>query len=313
MILSLGPAEIERLEPIRSRVRAEVPPRYGTSRNSASIARASFPGSVPQDADPARGLVSLSTRGRYRHPLDSATIPGPDDASPQERRPGWNLPRIALRKSVRMSGLPVEDLRPWFLAVGDLERELAGARLDWNAWFGNPNPVEIDVGSGRGLFLHTASGANPGTNYVGVEIEFKDGRRAAKRLQRADRTNARVLGGDAHFFLRNLVAPQSVDAIHVYFPDPWWKKKHRSRRVFSDLFVDLAVAALKPRGYLHSWTDVEEYFGVISGLMNNDPRFEALPPPEQRSAEHDMDYQTSFERKARKLGTVIHRGLWRLR
>lgn len=252
-------------------------------------------------------------RSRYRHRADSATIPGPADVSSMELPAGVEFSRVALRKSVCMSGLPVEDLRPWFLAVGDLERELAGARLDWGTWFGNSNPVEIDVGSGRGLFLHTASGANPGTNYLGVEIEFKEGRRAAKRLQRAGRTNARVLGGDAHYFLRNLVAPQSVDAIHVYFPDPWWKKKHRSRRVFSDLFVDMAVVALKPRGYLHSWTDVEEYFGVISGLMNNDARFESLSAPQERSAEHDMDYQTSFERKARKLGTKIHRGLWRLR
>ena len=195
----------------------------------------------------------------------------------------------------------------------DLEQELGGQRIDWAAWFGASQPVEIDVGSGRGLFLHTASGANPGTNYLGVEIDFKEGRRAAQRLKRGKRSNARVIGGDAHYVLRHFVAPGSVDAIHVYFPDPWWKKKHRRRRVFSDAFVDLAVVALKPQGLLHSWTDVEEYFGVISALMNNDARFESLPPPAQRSAEHDMDYQTSFERKARKQGTTIHRGLWRLR
>jgi len=212
-----------------------------------------------------------------------------------------------------MPAPPVEDLRPWFLATRDLEQDLAGSRLDWSAWFGNSNPVEIDVGSGRGLFVHTASGANPETNYLGLEIDFKEGRRAAKRLQRAGRQNARIVGGDAHYVLRHLVSPQSVDAIHVYFPDPWWKKKHRRRRVFSDAFVDMAVTALKPRGDLHSWTDVEEYFGVISGLMNNDARFETLPTPEEKSPEHDMDYRTSFERKARQLGTKIHRGMWRLR
>lgn len=212
-----------------------------------------------------------------------------------------------------MSVPPVEDLRPWFIATRDLEQELGGAQLDWGTYFGNANPVELDVGSGRGLFLHTASGANPQTNYVGLEIDFKEGRRAAKRLQRAERTNARVIGGDAHYVLRHLVRPQSVAAVHVYFPDPWWKKKHRRRRVFTDAFVDLAVQALVPRGCLHSWTDVAEYFEVISGLMNNDPRFEVLPAPVERAPEHDMDYLTSFERKARKLGTQIHRGIWRLK
>lgn len=227
--------------------------------------------------------------------------------------PSWNFVGMPVPAPGPGSPPPVEDLRPWFFAMRELEQELAGQCIDWSTWFGAPRPVELDVGSGRGLFLHTASGANPETNYLGIEIDFKEGRRAAQRLKRAKRPNARVIGGDAHYVLRHLVAPGSVDAIHVYFPDPWWKKKHRRRRVFSDAFVDLAVTALKPRGLLHSWTDVEEYFGVISALMNNDARFEALPPPAPRSAEHDMDYHTSFERKARKLGTTIHRGLWQLR
>jgi tRNA (guanine-N7-)-methyltransferase len=210
-----------------------------------------------------------------------------------------------------MPAPPIEDLRPWFIALHELEKECGGKPIDWAAWMGNSHPVEMDIGSGRGLFLHTASGANPSINYVGVEIEFKEGRRSAKRLQKAKRDNARVIGGDAHYVLRHLVAPGSVDAVHVYFPDPWWKKKHRGRRVFNEAFVDLALVALKPGGLLHSWTDVAEYFGVISGLMDHHPGYVKLDPPAARAAEHDMDYQTSFERKARKLGTVINRGLWR--
>ena len=101
-----------------------------------------------------------------------------------------------------------------------------------------------------------------------------------------------------------------MSAVHVYFPDPWWKKKHRRRRVFTDEFADLAAQVLKPNGLLHSWTDVEEYFGVISALMNHHAQFTALEPPPERPPAHDMDYQTSFERRSRQAGCPIHRGLW---
>jgi tRNA (guanine-N7-)-methyltransferase len=198
------------------------------------------------------------------------------------------------------------DLSPWFRTLDDLE-----GTLDWPEFFGGDGAVEIDVGSGRGLFLVEAAQANPQTNYLGIEIEYREARRAARRLKRRELPNARVIGGDARFALIKYIPVASVAAIHVYFPDPWWKKKHRRRRVFTDEFADLAATALKPNGLLHSWTDVGEYFEVIAALMDHHPEFETLPPPDERDPEHDMDFQTSFERKSRKAGRPIHRGLWR--
>ena len=64
---------------------------------------------------------------------------------------------------------------------------------------------------------------------------------------------------------------------------------------------------------MHCWTDVKDYFDVITAIMDHHPEFEALAPPEERDPNHDMDYQTSFERKKRKEGLIIHRGLWRRR
>ena len=203
---------------------------------------------------------------------------------------------------------PREDLRPWFLTLTDLE-----SPTDWAAFFGNGNPVEIDVGCGRGLFTYTESLRHPGRNYLGIEIDYKEGRRAATRLKKRDAANARIVGGDVAEAFAKYVPPQSVAVVHVYFPDPWWKKKHRKRRVFTDAFVDQAVGVLEPGGRLSSATDVPEYFEIIRGLMDNDPRFEPLPPPAERPPEHDMDYMTSFERKARKGGVAISRGVWQLR
>jgi tRNA (guanine-N7-)-methyltransferase len=205
---------------------------------------------------------------------------------------------------------PPRDLYPWFLVIEDVDREYGG-RLDWPTFFGNDRPVELDVGSGRGLFLVNSAMSRTDVNFLGIEIDYTEGRRGARRLMKRHLPNARVLGGDVRVVLGRLIAPGSVAAIHVYFPDPWWKQRHRKRRVFNEQFVELCALALTPGGLLHSWTDVEEYFGVISGLMAAHPAFEALPAPPERPPTHDMDYQTSFERKGRQQGRTIWRGLWR--
>lgn len=210
----------------------------------------------------------------------------------------------------RLRREPPRDLYPWFLTIQDVDREFGG-RLDWPAFFGNSQPVALDIGCGRGLFLFNASTTHPDVNYLGIEIDYKEGRRAATRLKKRQLPNARILGGDVKIPLTRLIAPGSVAEIHVYFPDPWWKLRHRKRRVFNAEFVDLCSRALRPGGHLHSWTDVEEYFGVISGLMASHPEFDPQPAPAERPPQHDLDYQTSFERKGRKAGTTIHRGLWR--
>jgi tRNA (guanine-N7-)-methyltransferase len=207
---------------------------------------------------------------------------------------------------------PTVDLKPWFLTVDDIESQHA-LPLDWPDFFGSDQPVEIDVGCGRGLFLVNSSEVRPKTNFLGVELDFKEGRRAATRLFKRQQPNARIIGGSIFDVFSKLVRPRSVSAFHVYFPDPWWKPKHRRRRVFTDKFVDDCSRLLKPGGILHSWTDVEEYWGVISALMDHHADFETLPPPPERPAEHDLDFQTSFERKKRQLGLPIYRGQWRRR
>ncbi len=197
------------------------------------------------------------------------------------------------------------DLTPWFVPLHDLNGPLC-----WSEMFGNEKPVEIDVGCGRGLFLVNSAEANPQINYLGLELEFREARRAARRLKKRNLENARILGGDVREAFLKQIVPGTVSAVHVYFPDPWWKRKHRRRRVFTDEFADLAANVLKPEGLLHSWTDVEDYFEVISGLMDHHPQFQTLSPPDERPPAHDMDFQTSFERKKRQAGCRIYRGLW---
>ncbi len=223
-------------------------------------------------------------------------------SSATERLTNCDVEQFVMRSEPRV------DLKPYFQTLDDLD-----GPIDWCSLFGNDNPVEIDVGCGRGLFLFNSAVAHPNVNYLGLELDYREGRRAARRIFKRSMTNARVIGGDARIALDRFVPKQSVAAVHVYFPDPWWKRKHRRRRVFTDQLVDQMSAVLCPGGFVHSWTDVEEYYHVIAALMDNDDRFESLPTSPETVPQHDMDFRTSFERKKRQAGLPIYRGCWQRR
>jgi|SRR5579864_3076118 len=182
----------------------------------------------------------------------------------------------------------------------------------WRAIFGNELPVEVEVGSGKGLFLANASVQRPEHNFVGVEMSRKYAQRAAERLAKRGLTNVKVVIGDARLFLSRYVPAASIRSLHVYFPDPWWKTRHKKRRVFSAQFVADVARSLEPGGDFFIATDVEEYFGLMHTIMSGHLAFTPLPPPEPNTPEHDLDYLTNFERKYRLEGRSIFRAHYRL-
>lgn len=202
--------------------------------------------------------------------------------------------------------LPLIDLRPYFIPLSEIE-----GSLSFPTFFGNDNPVELDIGCGRGKFLFDSTVNRPETNWLGLELDFKEGRRGAKRLMKRELPNGRVIGGDAKEFLARRIEPHSVEAAHVYFPDPWWKRRHHKRRLFTDEFADLLARVVKHDGFVHSWTDVGEYFEVISALMNHHAEFIPQTPPPEPEGKNDLDYLTSFHRRKKQAGCTIWRGLWR--
>jgi tRNA (guanine-N7-)-methyltransferase len=182
----------------------------------------------------------------------------------------------------------------------------------WTDVFGNDHPVALEVGSGKGLFLANAAGAAPGRNFLGIELARKYAQRAAERVAKLGLANVRVVAGDARLFLARYVPKASLRAVHVYFPDPWWKKRHKKRRVFAEPLVADMERALETGGELHVATDVLEYFDVIRGVVASHPRFQEWTAPEPRTPEHDLDYLTNFERKYRIEGRPIYRVQYRL-
>jgi tRNA (guanine-N7-)-methyltransferase len=200
----------------------------------------------------------------------------------------------------------LEALQPYVLAVPD-----PAAPLDWSAVFGNTRPVELEVGFGKGLFLLSSSENHPDVNFVGVEIVRKYQLLTATRLAKRQRGNVRVACADARLFLRDCVGTGSLHALHVYFPDPWWKKRHHKRRVFTAEFVEQASRVLCLDGRLCAATDVEDYYHLMQELLTPRAELGALPPPEPGTPAHDLDYLTNFERKFRKQGKAIYQLCYR--
>lgn len=167
------------------------------------------------------------------------------------------------------------------------------------ALFGCDAPLEVEVGSGKGLFLATAAARAPDHNFLGIEVGLKYARFSAARLAKQRLRNALVLHGDALPVFRELLDDRSLAAVHVYFPDPWWKKRHHKRRVMNEVFVQDVARTLALGGSLHFWTDVKERFEATLALIaEQTPLVGPLEVPE-RPAEHDLDFRTHFERRMR--------------
>ncbi|HTU18450.1 MAG TPA: tRNA (guanosine(46)-N7)-methyltransferase TrmB [Gemmataceae bacterium] len=212
--------------------------------------------------------------------------------------------------------LPLEQLAPYVLPVGPTFQpdtrivrleSLTYAPLDWREVFGNDHPVELEVGFGKGLFLLTAAHAHPDVNFVGVEIVRKYQLFTATRLAKRGVHNVRVACADALQLLPRCVATASLQAVHVYFPDPWWKKRHHKRRIFTAEFVAECARVLRGGGQMHVATDVQEYAQVMSTVLAGQPTLHPLPPASEQEPAHDLDYLTNFERKFRKQGKTIFR------
>jgi len=183
----------------------------------------------------------------------------------------------------------------------------------WDAavLFGRRAPLEVEVGSGKGLFLRNAAADRPETDYLGIEVAEKYARFAAAGLVKAGLHNAVVVHGDAIRVFRELLPDRSLAAVHVYFPDPWWKKRHRRRRVMRESFLRDVERTLSPGGSLHFWTDVEEYFRAALELLAAETALLGPLPTAELPAEHDMDYRTHFERRVRKADEPVYRAEFR--
>lgn len=211
--------------------------------------------------------------------------------------------------------LPEADLEPYLWRLpesyhrlwGQPEAPVAAPRINWPVLYGNGNPVEIEIGFGKGLFLTNSGITHPMTNFFGIEIIKKYQLLAATRIALRKLPNVKTCCGDAKLVLRDFVEPQSVRTVHIFFPDPWWKARHKRRTLVTREFLDIVLVVLESGGQLNFATDVSEYFEMVTALLAEITGFQKLEQPRENAPVHDMDYLTNFERKFRKEGRPIYR------
>jgi tRNA (guanine-N7-)-methyltransferase len=176
----------------------------------------------------------------------------------------------------------------------------------WQQIFGNQRPVAVEIGPGRGEFLVASAQRTPAHNFFAIEHSAARTREVAARLARAGVDNARVICGDASCLIE-LLPDACVDAFHVLFPDPWWKRRHHKRRLWTPRFVAALRRALVVAGTVELITDVGDYFAVAQAELNADPELEVI------SVGHPAAVATSFARKAVQRGDLLYRSVHRRR
>lgn len=186
---------------------------------------------------------------------------------------------------------------------------------DWNpeAWFERSAPLEIEVGCGKGLFLRNFPPRRPEHNFLGIEIAAKYTKFAAYRCAKNGIHNVRLVATDAMQVFREHIPSDSVHDIHVYFPDPWWKKRHHKRRLLNETFVRNVERTLVPGGRFHFWTDVQEYFQNTLALLAESTTLLGPFEVPETEPEHPLDYRTHRERRVRLEGKPVYRSLFQKR
>ena len=180
----------------------------------------------------------------------------------------------------------------------------AGAVLDYPTLFGRTAPVVLEIGFGMGGATAEIAAHRPETDFIGVEVHSPGVGSLLKLIEEQGLTNLRVVQHDAVEVVTEQIAPQSLDGVHVFFPDPWHKKRHNKRRLLQAPFVALLASRIKSGGYFHVATDWEDYAIQILDVLAAEPSLTNTadgyaPRPDYRPL-------TKFEQRGIRLG----HGVW---
>lgn len=158
-------------------------------------------------------------------------------------------------------------------------------------------PLEVDLGCGRGRFLIARARCFPHHSFVGIERVLLRLRKVDSRAQKEGLSNIRLIRSDVMTALREILPPGSVSTFYLYFPDPWPKRRHHTRRLVSPDFIEAVHAALVPGGSIHLCTDHADYYASMERIWRTDSRF-AHAPPHMPDENGETDFGLIFRRKA---------------
>ena len=232
---------------------------------------------------------------------DSAEPARPDTPQRQDR-PHRPMRSFVLRAGRLGSGQQraLQELGPRFVLPYQPQQ------ADWPAVFGRDAPRVLEIGFGMGQATAQIAAARPDLDFIGVEVHQPGVGALLREIGERGLGNLRIVQHDAVEVLREMIAPASLAGAHIFFPDPWHKKRHHKRRLIQPAFVELLVSRLAPGGWLHCATDWQDYaeqmlqvLGDSPALANTAPGY--APKPELRPL-------TKFEARGLKLG----HGVWDL-
>ena len=197
--------------------------------------------------------------------------------------------------------------RPLIVEPIGLDPDQLPRPIDWGELFGNDHPVEIEIGMGKGTFITEQARARPETNFLGIEWANWFWRYASDRLRRSKLLNARTIRAEANFFLSEFVPPESVSVLHIYFPDPWPKKRHHKRRLVNERFMPLVHRILVPGGRVQIVTDHQDYWEEnIEPAVRRARGFQVVDYKRPGSAGAGEFVGTNFERKYAREGRPFY-------
>lgn len=178
--------------------------------------------------------------------------------------------------------------------------------INFERVFGRAAPLIIEIGFGNGDSLAQMAAENPDKNYLGIEVHRAGVGHLLMLIEAQQLTNIRIYCHDAIEILEQRVPNESLAGVHLFFPDPWHKKKHHKRRIVRDSFVELLARKLAPNGYFHAATDWENYAEWILEILNRATEFKNLSPSQTYCERPDYRPLTKFEQRGIRLG----HGVW---
>lgn len=179
------------------------------------------------------------------------------------------------------------------------------ALIDWPAVFGRRAPVILEIGFGNGDTLAATAAAHPQNDYLGIEVHRPGTGSLLRRLAAENLVNVRLMLGDAREIVPQRIPDASLDGVHLFFPDPWPKKRHHKRRLVQSDFAALVTCKLKARGYFHLATDWSEYAAQMKTVLSQTP---GLADAEGSARFRELTGSrraTRFEQRGRRLGHEV--------
>lgn len=222
-----------------------------------------------------------------------------------EEKPFYRRIRSFVKREGRLTSGQQRALDELFPQYGFTRNESV---FDLNEMFGRDAPKILEIGFGTGTSLAEMAKAHPENDYLGIEVHRPGVGNLLLQIERDSITNIRVMCDDAVEVLENNVADNTLDAVYLFFADPWHKKKHHKRRIVQDAFVQLLRNKLKTSGIFHMATDWQDYAEHMMQVMTEAKGFENTAGSGNYTERPDYRPLTKFERRGQRLG----HGVWDL-